>query len=235
MGWQKETLELMIRNLALALTLSTAAVATAAPFDIFTATGLFEPSFRGAANTTYTGWDTWDGDIDGVINDSTPDVGTDGGSFVTTNGEPHRSGSANYYAFGGSVAEDITFTAPGVGPDGYTTVIVQALTLFGGWSNELTFGPIDGVSPTLEVLKLDGTNAAGAGQLFVKYEIPGAVTTPTFSLSAAPGHTSFGLVTVDAAWSLDGFAADTAIHTPEPTSAVIALVGFAGAMLRRRS
>ncbi len=225
----------MVRNFALALTLSTAVVAAAAPFDIATATGLFAPSFRGAANTTYTGWDTWDGDIDDVITDSTPDLGTDGGAFNTTNGESHRSGSGNYYAFGGSVAEDITFTAPGSGPGGYTTVIVQAVTLFGGWSNELTFGPIDGVSPTLEVLQLDGVNAAGAGQFFVKYEVPGVVAAPTFSLSADPGHTSFGEFTVDAFWSLDGYATDTAVHTPEPTSAVIALVAIAGAMLRRHS
>jgi hypothetical protein len=225
----------MIRNLAIVLTLSTAAVATAAPFDLNTATGLFTPSFRGAANTTWTGWDTWNENLDGVITDSTPDVGTHGGSFNTTNNEDHRSGSANYYAAGGSVAEAITFTTPTGGPGGYTTVIVQGLTLFGAWSNDVTFSPIDGVSPTLEVMELTNNNAAGAGQFFVKYEIPGVITNPAFSISAAPGHTSMGLFVVDASWSAAGFAADTAVHTPEPTSAVIALVGIASAMLRRRS
>lgn len=225
----------MIRNLAIVLTLSTAAVATAAPFDLNTATGLFVPSFRGAADTTWTGWDTWNEDLDGVITDSTPDVGTHGGSFNTTNGEDHASGSSNYYAGGGSVAEDVTFTVPTGGPGGFTTVIVQARTLFGGWSNDITFGPIDGVDPSLVVFELDDTNAIGAGQFFVKYEVPGVVSTPTFSLSADPGHTSMGLFVVDAAWSADGYAADTAVHTPEPTSAVITLVAIAGAMLRRRS
>ncbi len=225
----------MLRNLALALTLSTAAMATAAPFDINTATGLFEPSFRGDADSTYVGWDTWNENLDGVIEDTTPDVGTHSGSFITTNGEVHVSGSGNYYAAGGSMSEEVTFTAPGVGPDGFTTVIVQGVTLFGGWSNDVTFGPIDGVSPSLQVMRLDEGNAMGAGQFFVKYEIPGPVVTPSFMVTAEPGHTSMGLFVVDAAWSADGYAADTAVHTPEPTSAVIALAAIAGVAMRRRS
>ena len=224
-----------IHNLALALTLSTAAVATAAPFEIATATGLFTPSFRGAANTTWTGWDTWNEDLDGVINDTTPDVGTHGGSFFTTNGEVHVSGSGNYYAGGGSMSEEVTFSIPGAGPGGFTTVIVQGVTLFGGWSNGINFSPIDGVSPSLQVLKLDDGNAMGAGQFFVKYEIPGPVLSPSFMVTAEPGHTSMGIFVVDAAWSADGFAADTAVHTPEPTSAVIALAAIAGVALDRRS
>lgn len=235
----------MIRSLALTLILSTAAVATAAPFDLNTTTNIVVPSFRGAANTTWTGWEVWNKDVfdfepDGipdleVINDNTPDIGTHAGSFKTTNNEDHVSGSGNYYAAGLTVAEEVTFTTPTGGPGGFTTVIVQGVTAFGAWSNDVTFGAIDGVSPTLEVMELTNNNAADAGQFFVKYEIPGTITDPKFTLSADPGHTSIGRFVVDAVWSADGYAADTAVHIPEPTSAVIALLGIAGTMLRRRS
>lgn len=221
----------MRRNLLTILALSLTATTYANTFDIATATGLFTPSFRGDANTTYLGWDLFGDPGDTVINDTTPDLGSAAGSFVTTNGEDHQSGSLNYYSSSGSVAEDVTFATDGVNGSGYTTVIVQAVTLFGGWGVDIDFGPIDGVEPSLVLM---ATNATGSGQLFAKYELPGTADPETFSMTSGPvSFTSFGEYVVDTAWSPSGFAADTAIATPEPSAAVLALLSI-GALARRR-
>lgn len=221
----------MQRNLLTILAIFISATTYANTFDLATATGQFEPSFRGEANTTYLGWDLFGDPGDSVINDTTPDLGADAGGFVTTNNEDHQSGSLNYYSGSGSVAEDITFATDGVNGSGFTTVIVQAKTLFGGWGVDIDFGPIDGVEPSLV---LQATNATGSGQLFVKYELPGTANPETFSMTSGPfSFTSFGEYVVDTAWSPTAFAADTAIATPEPSAAVLFLLS-AGALLRRR-
>lgn len=205
--------------------------AAASTFDIGSATDLFTPTFRGAANTTYLGWDVFGAPGTTVINDTTPDIGTDAGSFVTTDGTDHQSGSFNYYSYGGPVAEDVTFSTAGVNGSGYTTVIVQALTLFGDWGPSIDFGAIGGVDPSLVLLE---TNAAGAGQLFAKYELPGTADPETFSMSSDVGHTSMGVFVVDTVWSPNGYAPDTAIATPEPTAALLSILGLAGLPLWRR-
>lgn len=219
--------------LCLLLGLGACANSGAATFDIATATGLFTPTFRGDANTTWVGWDTFDdnGAGDMIINDVTPDVGTNGGSFVTTNDEDHLSGTLNYYSGSGSVSETITFDTPG-GTDGSTTVIVQGATLFGGFGTIPAFSDINGVSPTV----VDGVNATGAGQFFAKYEIPGALgATESFDISSGPfSFVSMGLFTVDANWSPSGFAPDSAIVTPEPCAALLAILGVAGVAIWRR-
>ncbi|TWT97733.1 hypothetical protein Pla108_18850 [Botrimarina colliarenosi] len=199
-----------------------ATTASGATFDLAAASDVFTPSFRGEGNTTYLGWDVFGSPGDTVLNDTTPDVGTGAGSFVTTNGEDHQSGSLNYYSGGGSVAEDVTFATDGVPGSGFTTVLVQATTLFGGWGADIEFGPIDGVAPT-QVLQT--TNAIGSGQLFVRYELPGNSATETFSIATAVGGnpTSLGLFVIDTLWSPTGFAPDTAIATPEPSSFAMVL------------
>ena len=207
-------------------------VAAANTFDINLTTDLFVPTFRGDASTTYLGWDTFD-DVDPnlidsfqLIDDTTPDLGSAGGRFMTTNGEDHLSGSGNYYSGGGSVSEDVTFDTAGVNGSGFTTVIVQAKTLFGGWGTNIIFTPIDGVVP---IQVLQGVNQVGQGQLFAKYEIPGTADPETFSIVSGPfSFTSFDQFVVDTVWSPDGFAADNAIFTPEPTTALLALLGLAG-------
>lgn len=218
--------------LALGCLVSLGSFASAATFDIAKATDLFVPSFRGQANTTYLGWDTFGAPGTSVINDTTPDVGFDAGSFVTTNGEDHQSGSLNYYSGGGSVAETISFATDGLTGTGFAAVVVQAKTLFGGWGADLLFGPIDGINP---VQVLQETNANGAGQLFVKYELPGTAANKSFSISQLPGEpTSFGMLIVDTVWSPDGFAADSVIATPEPSTAWMMLLVLAGLLSRVR-
>ena len=224
----------MKTQLALGALAMTCSVATATTFDIAAATGLFTPTFRGGGNTTWVGWDLFDdnGAGDTIINDQTPDVGTDGGSFVTTNGEVHLSGSLNYYSGGGSVSEDVTFDTDGFNGSGFTTVIVQAKTLFGGWGADIDFGPINGFLPSLV---LQGTNATGAGQLFVKYELPGTTGSATFSMASGPfSFTSFDQFVVDTSWSPSGFAPDSAIETPEPSAAALAILAVVTASRTRR-
>ncbi|MEQ8848859.1 hypothetical protein [Botrimarina sp.] len=207
--------------------------APAETFDLATATDLFVPSFRGGDSSTHLGWDTFGAPGAAVIDDATPDIGSGSGSFVTTNGEDHQSGSLNYYSGGGSVAEDVSFVAEGADGNGFTTVIVQAITLFGDWGVGIQFGPIAGVAPKTV---LQTVNAAGAGQLFVKYELPGVGEALGFSMASGPmSFTSFDRFVIDAVWSPTGYAADDAIATPEPTSGVLALgAALIGAALRPR-
>ncbi|MEM9420446.1 MAG: PEP-CTERM sorting domain-containing protein [Planctomycetota bacterium] len=215
--------------------IATASPALATVFDISASTGPFTPTFRGGPNSTYVGWDVFGppGGAPTVINLSAGDLGTDGGTFVTNNGEDHLSGSGNYYSAGGSVDETITFTDPAPvtagSDDGYTTVIVQARTLFGGWPADpaLTFSDIDGFSASL----VQG-NAPGAAQFFAKYEIEGSLTDAEFTITGG-GNTSFAVFTVDAYWSDTAFAADTAV-IPEPASLILVATGGVFAFARRR-
>ena len=206
--------------------------AEAATFDIATATDLFVPTFRGDANTTYLGWDLFGNPGDTVINDTTPDIGSDTGSFVTTNGEDHQSGSLNYYSSTGSVAEDVSFDTDGTSGSGFTTIIIQAKTLFGPLGADVFFSPINGIAPSL-VISAD--NGAGKGQLFAKYEIPGVDGTQSFSMGSAPfSFNSFDQFVVDTVWSPTGYAADNAVATPEPATAGLLVAGLIASFVSTR-
>lgn len=223
------------QKIGLVLTLSLIAIATTAraeSFDLALAADLFTPSFRGDASTSYLGWDVFGDPGDTVLNDTTPDLGTGTGSFVTTNGEDHQSGSFNYYSSFGSVSEDVTFSTDGTNGSGFTTVVVQAKTLFGGWGTDIEFGPIDGVAPT-QVLQ--AINANGSGQLFAKYELPGTADSKTFAISSgAASMVSFDRFAIETVWSPSGFANVSAIATPEPAAALLGLIGLVGLGIRRQ-
>lgn len=199
-------------------------------FVIQNATGTFAPSFRGGPDSTWLGWDTFDdgGSGLGILNDSTPDIGSDAGILATTNGEDHISGSGNYYSSFGSVAEDLTF-AVATGSGGFTTVIVQGNTLFGGFGTPFVLSDVGGVSPTM----VSGFNAAGSGQFFAKYKIPGSLSaTETLQLNGG-GFTSFGALEVDTFWSPAAFANVSAVAVPEPLSATLISFGLCGLLMRR--
>ena len=223
----------LIRSVLFILLATVASSVSATTFNLGSATDTFAPSFRGASNSTYVGWDLFDdnGAGDMIINDQTPDLGTGSGSFVTTNGEDHLSGSMNYYSGSGAVAEDISFSTDGANGDGFTTVIVQGKTLFGGFGAEIAFGDIDGIAPSLV---LQTNNAADAGQFFAKYELPGTADTESLSISTGPASfISFDKIEIDTIWSADGYAADTAI-VPEPTGALAVLLGAIVLITARR-
>ena len=226
------------------LLLTAAGTAGANEITLLFETGVVAPSFRGDANTTYLGWDTFDSDdeqridpddgpfIFEVINDTTPDIGADGGSFVTANDEDHKSGSGNYYSGFGAVSEAVSFDTAGVNGSGFTTVIVQAQTLFGQFGAPIAFTPINGFAPSLVV---SGTNATGKGQLFVKYELPGTADPQTFSMISGPfSFNSFDKFVIDTAWSPIGFAPATDSEIPEPAAALLALTALGASLARRR-
>ncbi len=104
---------------------------------------------------------------------------------------------------------------------GFTTIIIQGRTAFGGWNvSPGTFADIAGVSPTL----VFGNNAASQGQFWAKYELPGNAASYTTTLTM-PDFTSIAEITVDTYWSATGYASDYAV-VPEPSIATLALLGL---------
>lgn len=217
---------------------------------IATATGPFTPSFRGAANTTYFGWNygSWDGNVDAAAGESAiPDTLNGvppinpgllaGPLLVQNNSSDIVSGSNNVYT--GPANLDLTLTVPtgGTPGSGYTTIIVQGNSLggFGGMLDTAAFGTIEGVAPTY----VHGANVDDETQFWAKWELPGNASSYSIPVSGSTfgaGVASLSDLTVDTLWSPSGFAADTAAAVPEPAS--IALVGaaltFATALVRRR-
>ncbi len=228
-----------------------------AAFVIAETNGLFDPSFRGAANTTYFGWanGTWDGNADSTPPDPViPDVisGTPsinpgslaGSSFLTQSGTNDVvSGSNNIYSsVAGITAAGLQLIIPTsgvVGSAGFTTIIIQGVGLngagFGGTSglDGFGFGAIEGILPEY----LIGTNADIEGQWWAKWEIPGNAASYTVDvLGAQNGEGSVVSVTdltVDTLYSGTGYAPDLAI-VPEPSSFLLSLVAGLGLIVRRR-
>ncbi|MEM1355548.1 MAG: PEP-CTERM sorting domain-containing protein [Planctomycetota bacterium] len=225
----------MLRTGFIATLALAAGTASASTTVLNQQTDIVAPSFRGDANTTYLGWDVFDevtiqNNIP-VITDLNPDLGTAGGSFITNNGADHQSSSFNYYSGGSSVDETITFDAA-TGPGGFTTVIVQGITLFGALGAPIQFSEINGFAPVVnEQIPFPDGNAAGKGSFFVKYEIPGSIAASSSFDIDGGSFTSFDKFTVDTQWSATGFAPDTAL-VPEPGS--IALLGLGGLLALRR-
>ncbi len=174
------------------------------------------PSTRGEANTTWFGWDSF-GAISDPIDDTTPDIGTTttGVRFRTVTGGDHTSGSGNYYSYSDTPDEEITIISSGIpGAVGKTTVIMQMVTLFGGFPAEWRVGSINGVKPAAVI---QGTNAAGRGQLWAVWELPGNAETYVVKLEGTPGVSaySFDKVEIDTWYDAGG-----ASH---PDSMVLAL------------
>jgi hypothetical protein len=201
--------------------------ATAATFEIESASGLFTPSFRGGANSTWFGWapNTFDGaPNDELINSPAPTIGTAAGTLVQNNSDDVLSGSNNIYS--GIGVLDLTVTAPTAGTlgQGFTTIIVQGRTLFGGFGVDPVFGDISGVSPTY-VQAINSASPSPQGQFWVKYEIPGNLTSYDINIGAAANsHISLGELVVDTFWSADAYAPDLAA-VPEPNSIVVLALG----------
>jgi len=211
-------------------------------FDISTANGLFTPSFRDTTNndlnnSTWWGWSFGSfGTPFTTVNNPAPTVGVGGldGSIVQTGASPAAivSGSGNIYT-GTNFAETIQFTLPtnGTVGSGFTTIILQGSTAFGGFNNNDPglFGSIGGATPEVVVTN----NALGQGQFWVKYEISGNAATYTMDYTLN-GFTSLAGLTVDTFWSATAFAPDIAV-IPEPSTALLLLAGLAAPLLRRRA
>lgn len=161
-------------------------------YTISTATDTFTPSFRGEDNATCFGWasGTFDGGLDDELLDnplpSLSDALCLAGTLDQVGTTDILAGSNNIYIGTNGRNEALSLSVPtrGLpGPDGFTTVIIQGLTLTGGPAantivNYPTFGAIDGVLPTF-VIGLNANSPSpgqGQGQWLVKYELPEIAT-----------------------------------------------------------
>lgn len=210
-------------------------------FVINTSPGLFTPSFRDGSNadlgnTTYWGWTSgsYDQSLDNELVDAPPvTLGTGGlnGSLNQVGSNDILSGSNNIYT-GGFANEVLTLGIPtnGTPSAGFTSIIVQGRTAFGGFNvTPGLFSSIAGVAPTL----VFGNNAAGQGQFWAKYEVPGNAASYSVDWSM-PELTSVAGLTVDTQWSPTGFATDTAA-VPEPSVWILVVLGASFTVFFRRS
>lgn len=204
--------------------------ALADSFAIDQLTDVAAPSTRGAANTTFFGWETFDDPGTGnPINDTTPNIGTTttGVTFATTNGENHRSGSGNIYvgATGHTLYEQITVATDGTaGTNGTTTIIAQFVTAFGDFPGAITLSQINGINPTV----MRGVNAVGEGQIWAQWQIPGNAASYTFTVTGQPGVTAYSIdrLVVDTHWS-SAAPPDIAAPTTPPVAHVMSAVSGA--------
>ena len=228
----------MIRAVYLAVLCALCASVASAQYVINTSPGLFDPSYRGMANTTWFGWGpgSFDGATDNeLIDNPAPTIGVTipGIAFNQSNTDDILSGSDSIYsAF--APATDLLLAAPTVGSvgTGFTTIIVQGRTAFGGFGTLPAFSDVSGVSPTFVV----GDNTSGQTQFWAKYELPGNESIYNLAITiAAASHTSIAELEVDTYWSAGGYAPDFAI-VPEPsTFALIGLGSLAVVGLRIKS
>lgn len=205
--------------------------ASGAPLEINSSAGLFAPSFRGGSDTTWFGWAS--GTFDGAPNDElidspAPNLGTTtaGVGLSQLDVNDYLSGSNNIYSGGFSLNLALLVPTSGTPGSGFTTIVVQGRTIFGGYptgdyGSDLTFGPVAGVNPTY----VQGTNTAGQGQFFAKYEVPGNLASYTVNIPASAGAFSIAELQVDTLWSTSSFAADTAV-VPEPATLLLMAIGL---------
>lgn len=208
-------------------------------FTMDQSTTVATPSFRGAPNSTWFGWDTWN-DIDGnrvlSIDDSTPDINAvgapNGVKFKTLNApEVHMaSGSGNFYIGSGSVSEEVTVVTAGtVGSSGTTTIIAQIAA--GGIVNfpsPLSFSSINGVEPTVVSAYLSNKRPG----VWVKWVVPGNQASYTFTITGAAVNNpstpySFDRVVVDTLYSSAAAQDDMQATTPVQTFAMDRMSGLA--------
>jgi hypothetical protein len=242
---------------ALAALLGGGSTASAA-FVVYEGTGLFAPSFRGDAASTYFGWayGSWDGNPPPAVGepDPSPDIingapsinpgGLPGTAFITQGTSIDLvSGSNNIYSSVdviNSAGLQLHIPTTGtVGSGGFTTIIIQgsglsgALFGFNGALDGFGFGEINGVSADYLITR----NANGTAQWWAKWELPGNQASYTVDINGQYGSSGGSVLSVtdlqiDTLFSNSGYAPDTAI-VPEPSGALLSLLG-AAALLRRR-
>jgi hypothetical protein len=228
----------MKKLICLTLVGALAANIASAQFVINTSTGLFDPSFRGAANTTWFGWGS--GSFDGLTNDELIDNPAPSFGTTTTGMTLNQSTAFDILSSGNNIytstqpATDLLLDLPTSGPpgSGFTTLIIQGRTAFGGYDIPPFFNEVAGVSPTYA----QGYNANGAGQFWAKYDIAGNLSSYNLAITlAAASFTSIAELEVDTYWSATGFAPDT-VTVPEPSAlALLGLSGIAIACKRRKA
>lgn len=208
--------------------------APAATFIIPTASDLFDPTFRGQGNTTWFGWGagSFDQTLDNELIDAPPT--TIGGA---TGAALNQLGTADILAGSGNVytalnSETIRITTPTVGTPGtgFTTIIIQGQTAFGGFGLDPVFQAVEGILPSY----IRATNALGKAQFWAKYELPGNAASYDVDMQILPNsHISLAGLEIDTFWSATAYGADIAA-VPEPASAALLTAGALGLFAIRR-
>ncbi len=185
--------------------------------------GLFSVSARGTQGSTFFGWDSFNELLErsAPIHDSTPDIGASlgGANFQTTNAEDHVTEDGNLSFTTGSLAEQISApTAGTVGAEGYTTLILQILAVpgSGAFPADITLNPINGISPKV----VQALNAAGDGQLWAKWDLPGNQASYTITVTGPVNQAGyhFDKVTVDTHYSATAYLPDSVAASPPSIS-----------------
>lgn len=215
---------------------------------ISTSPGLFTPSFRDASNsdggnTTFFGWSpgSFDAPTDNEIIDNPPALQGVGGLTGTLNQigtDDILSGSNNIYTAGFTL-ETLTLGIPtnGIIGMGFTTVIIQGHTIFGGYASDdaFTFPILAGATAQFVI----GVNASGQGQFWAKYQITGNAASYSLDFDLVNGNVSISELQVDTKWSATGFASDSAQAVPEASTTVMFVSGLAALVIatcwRRRN
>ena len=218
-----------------------------AQFNISTSPGLFTPGFRDTTspfddiNTTFFGWasGTFDGGVDNeLMQNPAPTLGVGGldGALDQVGTDDILSGSNNVYT-GGFPSATLSLQIPtnGTVGSGFTTIILQGRTIFGGYAIDepFAFPALGGDTPDVVV----GLNSAGQGQFWAKYEITGNAASYNLNFDLLGTAVSVAQLTVDTQWSGSGFSPDTAQAVPEPSTllAAAAGMGMLGMIRRRRT
>ena len=214
------------------------------------ATGLYVPSYRLNANTTYFGWS--EGHFFGqpvpassirILNNPTVSFGNvgaaDGVQFFQNdrNASPFvmiGSSAGNVYTGSGPIGKEAsaTLVVPtwGTPGTGFTTIILQGRTIpAGGFSSlETLVGnfpvfTVAGIVPTDFAI---AGNAANQGQWWAKFELPGnsSIFEVNIRFPGGSGTTPISIaeMSVDTLWSSAGYASDSAVPEPTATSLIFA-------------
>lgn len=214
------------------------------------------------ADISYFGWDVIEAGTPPrpfhgmlrVLDDSTPDLGvgtTATGTriyqgnngisdYLTSTDNGHRSGSSNYYSFFDEANDTITGTAPASGVGGYTTIVLSMVeNMPSDGLQDINF-TIDTSSVAWTLNKnLHDVYPRGRGARWVEWSAPGNDLTFSINFTSTAIHRAIDAFQVDTYWTPGPAPAFNSRNSaiPEPTSAVLAVLGLVGSLasMRRRA